>query len=105
MMLIYVDDILLTDSIEKFLNELMLALNKKFSFKFLGDVFLAQKFVGFSTLQLNQQKYVKDLLHKFALEASKNIKTPMKSSVDLSKLEDTTLFDIFAYRSLIGPLQ
>lgn len=93
-MLLYVDNILLVGINEKYLDELMLAFNNKFSINFLGNV---HYFLGLeiyrtpSTLQLNQQKYVKDLLHKFGLKASKIFKTPMKSGIVLSKFENTTL--------------
>lgn len=72
--LIYVNDILLTSSNEKFLDELVSTLNNKFALKFLDDVhyFLSLEIcITPFILQLYQQKYVKYLLIKFGLEASR----------------------------------
>lgn len=56
-MLVYVDDILLVKSNDKFRDKLVLALNKKFSLKFLNDGHYFLHFEIYrtlSTLQLNQ---------------------------------------------------
>lgn len=108
MMLAYVDDILLTSSNAKFLDKSILTLHKKFALKFQGDV---HYFLGLeiyrtpSILQLNQNKYVKDLLQKFGLEASNPIKTLMKSGDVIYELKGTILNDLSTYKSLIGASQ
>lgn len=107
-MLVYVDDILLIRSIEKILDEMIIALNKKFALKFLGDIYY---FLGLkicktpSIMHLNQQKYTKDLLLKFGHNTSKLVKTLMKLGTVLSKFESTTLTNPLYYKSLIGALQ
>ena len=53
---------------------------------------------------INQAKYVKDLLKRFGLEASKPYSTPMSTSTKLSKDEGGIYVDSKLYRSMIGSL-
>lgn len=107
-MLIYVDAILLTGRNPQFLSDVIYALNSKFAFKVLSDVhyFLGLKVCRTSTsLQLSQQKYVKDLLKKFGLESSKISKTLMKVVAILSKIESVVLADPSTHHNLIRAIQ
>ena len=53
---------------------------------------------------INQAKYVKDLLKRFGLEASKPYSTPMSTSTKLDKDERGKCVDSKLYRSMIGSL-
>ena len=53
---------------------------------------------------INQAIYVKDLLKKFGLEASKSYSTPMSTSTKLDKDEGGKCVDSKLYRSMIGSL-
>ena len=53
---------------------------------------------------INQAKYVKDLLKRFGLEASKPYSTLMSTSTKLNKDERGKCIDSKLYRSMIGSL-
>ena len=53
---------------------------------------------------INQAKYVKDLLKRFGLEASKPYSTPMSTSTKFDKDEGGKCVDSKLYRSMIGSL-
>ena len=53
---------------------------------------------------INQAKYVKALLKRFVLEASKPFSTSMSTSTKLDKDEGGKCVDFKLYRSMIGSL-
>ncbi|XP_059310739.1 uncharacterized mitochondrial protein AtMg00810-like [Lycium ferocissimum] len=107
-LLLYVDDILLTASSNSLLKSLIQTLKSEFSMNDLGTV---NYFLGFSIVARNggyflcQSKYVKDLLTRANLLSSKPVSTPL-SPKSLLHLEDSPPFyDPTLYRSLVGGLQ
>ncbi|KAK6130063.1 hypothetical protein DH2020_036190 [Rehmannia glutinosa] len=108
LVLVYVDDILITGDCNQFISELIVKLNHKFSLKDLGVV---SYFLGLEThrtsggIQLTQPKYIKDLLQKVGLSHSKPVPTPICSSTKLSLHDSTPLEDITLFRSTLGALQ
>ena len=107
LLLVYVDDILITGESQADIQEVIKDLHAKFTLKTLGSV---NYFLGFevnrssSRLHLNQSKYARDLLHKTNMAAAKPSSTPMCLSNKLS-LNDSELFAYPSmYRSTIGAL-
>lgn len=105
-LLVYVDDIIVTGSDTTFLASLVQRLNTQFALKDLGSL---SYFLGIqaqytsSTLHLCQQKYITDLLA--SMFDCKHISTPMASSVSLSLYDGEQLPDPTAYQSIVGALQ
>jgi hypothetical protein len=104
--LVYVDDLIITGDNADEIQSLKSTLHKTFSIKDLG---LLRYFLGIEMdhsskgLFLNQQKYVVDLLHEAGMEDSKSAPTPLKSNL---KLDDRgePLPDISVYQRLVGKL-
>uniref|UniRef100_A0A2N9IKH6 CCHC-type domain-containing protein n=2 Tax=Fagus sylvatica TaxID=28930 RepID=A0A2N9IKH6_FAGSY len=106
-LLLYVDDIVLTDNNALFLSQLITNLRKVFELKDLGTLsfFLGLQIQRSSTgLTLTQTKYATDLLHKHHMQNCSPCKTPCVPHVRLSATEGTPLTDVHAYRSLVGAL-
>lgn len=80
LLLIYVDDIIVTGSNNKFLETFITQLNIAFSLKDLG---LLHYFLGIEVhrdtggMYLKQKKYIRDLLKKFNMEKASSCPTPM----------------------------
>lgn len=107
-LLVYVDDILLTGSDHTLVQKLLKLLSTQFAMKDLGDLhyFLGIQVVRLpSGLLLSQHKYVLDLLRKFHLHTVKPVRTPIASRVTLSLLDGELLADPTDYRSMVGALQ
>ncbi|XP_062103212.1 uncharacterized mitochondrial protein AtMg00810-like [Humulus lupulus] len=106
--LVYVDDILITSEDKAQIHRLITDLHLHFALKVLGSV---QYFLGFEVcrdsfgLYLSQRKYIKDLLHKVNLSDAKPQPTPMCSYSKLSLSSGALLADPKMYRSVIGALQ
>ena len=94
LLLVYVDDILITGDNQADVQHIIDALHTKFALKTLGSV---HYFLGFEVLRtplglnLSQAKYVADLLHKTSMVAAKPCSTPMCLSNNLS-LSDSETF-------------
>lgn len=111
-LLIYVDDILLTGSDPLYITSLITHMHTTFSMKELGFV---NYFLGISVIKsasgyvLSQQKYASDLLAKAGMSDCKPYSSPMatkSSSRDLTAAASDSLFSQPAlYRSLVGALQ
>lgn len=104
--LIYVDDIVITGSNEKCISQLKFLLHQKFSIKDLG---ILKYFLGLEVayskkgIFLNQRKYVLDLLQ----ETGKSGVVPADTPVDTkAKLDETgdLLSDVGQYQRLVGRL-
>lgn len=105
LVLVYVDDMILTGSNSDLIQDLIRFLSTKFSVKDLGPLtyFLGVEIVWCRDgLLLSQQKYIVDLLHRFQMDGSKPVTTPMSTSTSLSV---SGTVDPSAYRSAIGGLQ
>uniref|UniRef100_A0A803NLP6 Integrase catalytic domain-containing protein n=1 Tax=Cannabis sativa TaxID=3483 RepID=A0A803NLP6_CANSA len=106
--LIYVDDIIITGSDPKLISYYTVALNAKFSLKDLGDLhyFLGIEVTSSSTgLHLSQAKYIKDLLHKADMDAAKPSNTPTVSNLKLSAYGSPPVDNPQQYRSVVRALQ
>uniref|UniRef100_A0A803Q1K7 Reverse transcriptase Ty1/copia-type domain-containing protein n=1 Tax=Cannabis sativa TaxID=3483 RepID=A0A803Q1K7_CANSA len=106
-LLIYVDDIIVTGFSDSNIVALLSFLNTKFVVKDLGSLYF---FLGIqvhrstSGLHLSQTKYVFDLLTKTQLLNLKLVTTPM-ALTHLSLYDGEPHTDVISYRSLIGALQ
>lgn len=65
LVLIYVDDILITGTDQSQVNQLISDLNKSFALKTLG---LVNYFLGFEAYSRTQAKYIQDLLVKTKMD-------------------------------------
>jgi hypothetical protein len=107
-LLIYVDDIIITASDPVAIPDLLQLLNADFAVKDLGDL---HYFLGVEVLQLNsglllsQRCYIMDLLKKTNMHEAKPITSPMASSSVLSAFSGDPMEDPSLYRSTVGSLQ
>jgi Reverse transcriptase (RNA-dependent DNA polymerase) len=106
--LIYVDDILITDSNQQHISLYISHLHNTFSLKDLGPL---HYFLGIETTQtsqglhISQTKYLKSLLIKTNMVAAKPCSTPMATNSSLSLLDSPSFEDPHLYRSIVGALQ
>ncbi|KAH9718722.1 hypothetical protein KPL71_022333 [Citrus sinensis] len=107
-MLIYVDDIIITGSDSKGIKEVIKDLNTSFALKDLENLsfFLGiQVLRGQNSILLSQAKYVQDLLAKTEMTDCKGIETPFSTSEKLKKDVGNRFHDPTLYRNVIGSLQ
>uniref|UniRef100_A0A803QE07 Reverse transcriptase Ty1/copia-type domain-containing protein n=1 Tax=Cannabis sativa TaxID=3483 RepID=A0A803QE07_CANSA len=108
LILVYIDDILITGANKSEVQHLISALNNNFSLKNLGPV---TNFLGFEVhriadeICLTQQKYIRDLLARTQLLDSKPQSTPMCSTTKISATTGALMENPTHYRSIIGALQ
>ena len=108
--LIYVDDIIVTNSSDEAITALLKDLSAEFALKDLGDL---HYFLGIEVkqhkdgLHLSQEKYATDLVKKAGLQSCKPAPTPLSSTEKLSLVEGEPLSSENGtkYRSLVGALQ
>nr|XP_016451961.1 PREDICTED: uncharacterized mitochondrial protein AtMg00810-like [Nicotiana tabacum] len=114
--LVYVDDILITGSNEELIEETKTTLHNKFKVKDLGHL---RYFLGIEVLRsqseilLNKRKYTLELLVDIGLSGSKPATTPLEMNLKLTTIEcdthmgrfdDEQLKDIVSYQKLVGKL-
>jgi histone deacetylase 1/2 len=106
--LIYVDDIILTGSSSTQISSLIAKLNSVFALRDLGKL---SYFLGIEvtyhdgSMTLSQSKYISDLLHRTAMFDTKPAHTPDAVGKNLSKFDGDPLTDVTQYRSVVGALQ
>jgi hypothetical protein len=106
-LVLYVDDLILTGSDSKLLNHVKTSLKKKFEMTDLGFL---HYFLGLQVLQTNegiflsQSKYACDLLHRFHMDDCKPSPSPFQSGVKLSATCTSPEVDATLYRQLVGSL-
>jgi hypothetical protein len=106
-LVLYVDDLILTGSDSKILNHVKTSLKKKFEMTDLGFL---HYFLGLQVLQTNegiflsQSKYACDLLHRFHMENCKPTPSPFQSGVKLVATCTSPKVDATLYRQLVGSL-
>ncbi|KAH9693065.1 retrovirus-related pol polyprotein from transposon RE1 [Citrus sinensis] len=106
--LVYVDDIIVTGSDNKGIEGVIGKLSEAFALKDLGNL---SYFLGIQVIRnqnsilLSQAKYVQDLLTKTEMESCKGIESPFSTSEKLKKGEGAKLDNPSFYRSVIGSLQ
>uniref|UniRef100_A0A3Q7GZU5 Reverse transcriptase Ty1/copia-type domain-containing protein n=1 Tax=Solanum lycopersicum TaxID=4081 RepID=A0A3Q7GZU5_SOLLC len=114
--LIYVDDLLITGDNELLIREAKEALHQKFKLKDLGEL---KYFLGIEVLRsktgviLNQRKYILELISDTGLSGAKPVNTPLETNLRLTSVEfdqtaglqeDDVLTDNSAYQILVGKL-
>ena len=110
--LIYVDDILITGPNTKKLEGFITEFNKTFALKYLG---VLSYFLGIEVLNdadyvyFSHRKYIRDLLLKVEMTECKGIDTPMSTGTKLQKIVQGELGyyleDPTHYRSIVGGMQ
>lgn len=111
-LLVYVDDIVVTGNDKVEIEKFKKYLNSKFMIKDLG---ILKYFLGIEVFQsdsgicLSQRKYALDLLVELGLTSCKHVSTPIETNVVISdqtnsKENDSLLFDLTSYQRLIGKL-
>jgi Reverse transcriptase (RNA-dependent DNA polymerase) len=108
LILVYVDDIIVTGSnliqVEQCINQL----SRNFSIRNLGDLHF---FFGIEVsktpdgLLLTQTKYLTDLLQRVNMSTCKSVSSPMASRTSLSKHGSVPCENPHLYRSVVGGLQ
>jgi hypothetical protein len=106
-LVLYVDDLLLTGSDSKLLNHVKTSLKKKFDMTYLGFL---HYFLGLQVLQTNegiflsQSKYACDLLRHFHMDDCKPTPSPFQSGVKLTTTYTSPEVDATLYRQLVDIL-
>ncbi|GJX61854.1 ribonuclease H-like domain-containing protein [Tanacetum coccineum] len=106
-LLLYVDDIVLTASSDRLLQQIIASLHREFSMTYLG---VLNYFLGISVTHdssgmfLSQRKYAMEILERAHMVACNSSRTPVDTE---SKLGDggTQVVDPTLYQSLAGSLQ
>jgi hypothetical protein len=105
--LIYVDDIIITETDVSIIKSLIQGLQEEFKLKDLGNL---SYFLGIhvlhdkSGLHLNQGKYIVDLLDRIHMLGAKPYTAPCTLGNKLIRLDGDPLPDPIAYRHIIGAL-
>ncbi|CAJ2640052.1 unnamed protein product [Trifolium pratense] len=106
-LLVYVDDVIITGNNSNFISSLTQRLNKDFALKDLGQLhyFLGLEIRYFSGgITISQTKYARDILAKAKMLEASKINTPIAhKAIELS--DDHEFVDPTEYRSLCGSLQ
>jgi histone deacetylase 1/2 len=106
--MVYVDDILITASDTTLLNTFIQHLNTRFALQDLGPL---HDFLGIEVhsssgqLHLSQTKYIRDLLSRTNMLQAKPCSTPMAATASLSIHDGDPFEDPKLYRSVVGALQ
>ena len=103
------DDILIIGTNSAAVSKLISDLHHTFALKDMGPL---HYFLGIEAtypvsgvIHLNQSKYIKDLLLKAGVDATKPMSTPMISNQKLTSSGATSFSDPSLYRSIVGGLQ
>ena len=105
--LLYIDDILITGSCTKEIGWIKASMHNEFSMIDLGLLkqFLGLKIVQFEAgIKVSQQKYYLDLLLNFNMDECKASKFPFISGIKLGEVDESPLVDCSLYRQLVGSL-
>ncbi|XP_078164569.1 uncharacterized protein LOC144559423 [Carex rostrata] len=106
--LVYVDDIIITGSSSTLLHNAIQNLQTRFAIKDLG---LLHFFLGIEVvrttngLHLSQAKYIRDLLVRAKMHDSKPCGSPMSTTISLSRHDEDLMNDPHLYRTIVGALQ
>ena len=107
LILLYVDDMIITGDDTTGIHNLQKFLSQQFEMKDLGTLsyFLSLE-VTFSSdgYYLSQAKYASDILSKVSLTDNKTIFTPLELNVKLNATDGEPLPDAALYRQLVGSL-
>ncbi|XP_028948155.1 uncharacterized mitochondrial protein AtMg00810-like [Malus domestica] len=108
-LLLYVDDIILTGSSSVKVQNVVQELSTVFDLKDLGRLTyflgLQIQYKSNGDIFVHQAKYIKDLIHKSGMDSCKPAATPCKPHSQLLCSEGSLLADPSTYRSVVGSLQ
>uniref|UniRef100_A0A2N9F0V1 Integrase catalytic domain-containing protein n=1 Tax=Fagus sylvatica TaxID=28930 RepID=A0A2N9F0V1_FAGSY len=107
LILLYVDDMIITGDDTAGIRDLQKFLSQQFKMKDLGTLsyFLGLEVTSSSDgYYLSQAKYASDLLSKVGLTDSKTVSTPLELNVKLNTTDGEPLSDATLYRQLVGSL-
>lgn len=96
--LVYVDDIVITDTDNDLILKLQEMLHKTFHMKDLGQLtyFLGLEIhYRYNGIFLNQQKYIQDLISLAGLNGNTSVDTPMEVNVKFRKDEGDLVDDLY----------
>ena len=106
-LVLYVDDLILTGSDHKLITHVKSHLKQNFEMSDLGHL---HYFLGFQVLQtkegifISQSKYACDLLRHFRMEDCKPTPSPFQSEVKISATSTSPKVDATLYRQRVGSL-
>jgi Reverse transcriptase (RNA-dependent DNA polymerase) len=106
-LIIYVDDMIITENDEEGIRELEEKLFKEFEMKHLGGL---KYFLGIEVtrdkegIYLSQRKYILDLLCETGMLDCKPVDTPMMPNLKLEAYTDHTPTNVDKYQRLVGKL-
>ncbi|XP_071688695.1 uncharacterized mitochondrial protein AtMg00810-like [Rutidosis leptorrhynchoides] len=111
-LLVYVDDIVITGSSLKDIQDCKTYLSTKFKIKDLGNLeyFLGIELVNNdSGVCLSQRKYILEVISEFGMLTNKPVATPMESGIVFANLHEHSRYDylldnISEYQKLVGKL-
>ena len=107
LLLLYVDDMIITGDDSQFIDLVKMRLSDKFLMSNLGPL---HYFLGLEVsstpegIYLSQEKYVQDLLSHATLTDHRTVDTPMELGVNLCATDGESLADPTRYRHLVGSL-
>ncbi|XP_039773535.1 uncharacterized mitochondrial protein AtMg00810-like [Panicum virgatum] len=107
LLLLYVDDMIITGNDSQFIDLVKMRLNDKF---LMSDLSPLHYFLGLEVssipdgIYLSQEKYVQDLLSRAGLTNHRTVDTPMELGVHLRTTDGEPLADPTHYRHLVGSL-
>ncbi|KAM1595278.1 hypothetical protein ACFX10_001586 [Malus domestica] len=108
-LLLYVDDIILTGSNPLKIQKVIQELSEVFKLKDMGQLTyflgLQVQYNADGSVFVNQSKYVKDLVHKAGMDSCKPATTPCKPHHQMLHSEGQLLTDLTSYMSIVGSLQ
>ncbi|KAM1023651.1 hypothetical protein ACFX2A_045494 [Malus domestica] len=108
-LLLYVDDIILTGSNSVKIQKMIDELSEVFELKDMGQLtyFLGLQisYKDNGDIFLNQSKYIRDVIHKAGMDSCKPAATPCKPHDQLVISGGSLLTDPSLYRSIVGSLQ
>ncbi|GMI99343.1 cysteine-rich RLK (RECEPTOR-like protein kinase) 8 [Hibiscus trionum] len=106
LLLLYVDDMIITGDDSAEISSLQDALMVRFEMKSLGEAscFLGLEIEKCDGYFVSQKGYAANLLQRFRMEDSKAKSTPMEFSLKLAKNEGKILEDATIFRQLVGSL-
>ena len=106
-LLVYVDDIILTSDDINEMNRLKTSLAKEFEIKDLGAL---RYFLGMEVarskkgIMVNQRKYILDLLKETGMSGCRPVETPIDPNVKLREGKGSESIDTTRYQKLVGKL-
>jgi Reverse transcriptase (RNA-dependent DNA polymerase) len=106
--LVYVDDIIITDNSPKIISSLIQTLVSQLSLKDLSylSYFLSIEVIKHAKgLYLTQTRYLENIVARAFMTGAKPCTTHLQAGVQISKLDGTPLFYPFQYRIVVGALQ